>query len=273
MLRVGALLRMSFIKCCFREKRMTQRELDFVYKKEMLNYGYEYPMQLFVVVICFTYATITPVVLVFGALCFFSSLIFFKQQVLVVYTRVYESGGKFFPSAITRTLVGLMGGQLTLMGYLLIRQAVMQTLGIFPLPFLTYYMITVFKDTMHRAKQLTVDIGSHLDEHTTIDDIQIQHYYGTTSDVSVTSSAASISTEDLEESQTIIDPYRQLVMTEPRVSPIPYRRSSRSVAQVIESQKYRHTQVQSSPFNSFNMQGNISGIPGTQVENRPNKVV
>ena len=80
MLRVGALLRMSFIKCCFREKRMTQRELDFVYKKEMLNYGYEYPMQLFVVVICFTYATITPVVLVFGALCFFSSLIFFKQQ-------------------------------------------------------------------------------------------------------------------------------------------------------------------------------------------------
>ena len=46
----------------------------------------------------------------------------------MVYTRVYESGGKFFPSAITRTLVGLMGGQLTLMGYLLIRQAVMQVI-------------------------------------------------------------------------------------------------------------------------------------------------
>jgi len=274
MLRFTSLIRMSFIKCCFREKKMTQREVDFVYRKEMLNYGFEYPMQLFVVVICFTYACITPIVLIFGALCFLSSLVFFKQQVLVAYTRIYESGGKFFPSAITRTLVGLMGGQLILMGYLLIRRALMQTLGIFPLPFLTFYMITVFKSNMNRAKQLTVDIASTLDENMTFDSIPIKHYYGKNSDISVRSASASITCDDFDDRQTIVDPYWQLVMKEPKVNPIPYRPThATSNSQVIEPQQQQQLKQSQSSFNSFNLQGNISGISGTQIEGSSDKIV
>jgi hypothetical protein len=55
-LRVGALSRMLLLRGLFSQDKVTQREMDFVYRKENLLYGWEYPSQLLVIVICFTYA-------------------------------------------------------------------------------------------------------------------------------------------------------------------------------------------------------------------------
>jgi hypothetical protein len=120
-LRLGALSRYLLLRLITREQFLTQRELDQVYRAEPCLYGWEYPTQLLVIVICFTYACISPFILVFGALYFIGALMVYKKQVLYVYTPSYESGGSLFPLVCDRTIVGLICGQLTFMGYSIIR--------------------------------------------------------------------------------------------------------------------------------------------------------
>ena len=106
-LRVGALSRYLMLRIIHRTKYLTQRELDNVYTVEPLYYGWEYPTQMLVILICFTYATISPIILLFGAMYFFAALMVYKKQVLYVYTRHYESGGDLFPLVCDRTIVGV----------------------------------------------------------------------------------------------------------------------------------------------------------------------
>ena len=161
MLRIGALCRYVLLRIVHRKKYLTQRELDQIYRVESLWYAWEYPNQMMVIVICFTYACISPVILIFGALFFWISLMVYKskisslscltknitgvkchsshflcslyffywissvrvEQVLCVYTPQYESEGKLFPFIIDRTILGLICGQLTFIGYCTIRGA------------------------------------------------------------------------------------------------------------------------------------------------------
>ena len=81
-----------------------------------LQYGWEFPAQLLVIMIVFTYAVICPVIVPFGMLYFGFSLIVYKKQILYVYQPVYESGGAMFPGALQKTLFGLTCGQLTFIG-------------------------------------------------------------------------------------------------------------------------------------------------------------
>jgi hypothetical protein len=120
-LRLGALSRYLLLRLITREPFLTQRELDQVYRAEPLLYGWEYPTQLLVIVICFTYACISPIILIFGACYFIGALMVYKKQVLYVYSPSYESGGSLFPLVCDRTIVGLICGQLTFIGYSIIR--------------------------------------------------------------------------------------------------------------------------------------------------------
>lgn len=120
-LRMGALGRYLVLRMLHRTRYLTQRELDYVYCVEPLYYGWEYPTQMLVIVICFTYATISPIILFFGAMYFVSALMVYKKQVLYVYTPSYESGADLFPLVCERTILGLICGQLTFMGYSIVR--------------------------------------------------------------------------------------------------------------------------------------------------------
>jgi calcium permeable stress-gated cation channel len=84
--------------------------------RSLLQYGWEFPAQLLVIMIVFTYAVICPVIVPFGMLYFGFSLIVYKKQILYVYQPVYESGGAMFPGALQKTLFGLTCGQLTFIG-------------------------------------------------------------------------------------------------------------------------------------------------------------
>ena len=100
----------------------------------IVQYGWEFPSQLLVIVIVFSYAVICPVILPFGLLYFMGSLVVYKKQVLYVYQPVYESGGTMFPSALQRTLFGLVCGQMTLIGYQITRGCYYQPIFLLPLP-------------------------------------------------------------------------------------------------------------------------------------------
>jgi len=148
LLRVPALLRMVFIKICFREKYLTQEELDeanYPRKYSQLWYGWEYPNLLLVIVICFVYSCISPIILPVGAVFFLGSWLVYKNHILIVYNPIYESGGTMFPMACHRTLIGLVCGQLTLIGYSIMRFGFYQALTMFPLPLITVKMMDVFR--------------------------------------------------------------------------------------------------------------------------------
>ena len=126
LLRMGALSRMIFLRSCFNKTRLTQRELNEVYRKQPIYYGWEYPTQFLVIIICFTYACISPLVLPVGCAYFFVALLVYKKQALYVYSPTYESGGKMFPQAVSKTLFALIISQLTFIGFTLIRKGVFQ---------------------------------------------------------------------------------------------------------------------------------------------------
>ena len=149
MMRIGPLTRMLFIKTCFREKYLTEKELDEMHhpqKFSQLWYGWEYPNLLLVVVICFTYSCISPIILPVGAAFFLGAWLVYKNQILIVYSPSHESGGTMFPMACHRTLIGLICGQLTFIGYSILREGFYQAVVTFPLPVITVKMMDVFKN-------------------------------------------------------------------------------------------------------------------------------
>jgi hypothetical protein len=81
-LRFAALSRMLLLKTLSNENRLTQRELDSVYRLENVQYGWEFPTQLLVVVIVFTYAVICPVILPVG--CTFARRKHYRFSGLVI---------------------------------------------------------------------------------------------------------------------------------------------------------------------------------------------
>lgn len=109
-LRVGALSRMMFLRMASNSSKLTQRELDAIYRQENVQYGWEFPTQLLVVVIVFTYAVICPIILPFGLLYFTGALMVYKKQILYVYRPVYESGGAMFPVSFFYRLSFLLTG-------------------------------------------------------------------------------------------------------------------------------------------------------------------
>jgi len=165
MMRFVALVRMLFLKLCFRQKFLTQRELDEVYKNPKLLGGYEYPNQLLVIIICFTYACISPVILPVGAIYFLGALLVYKKQVLLVYAPDYESGGTMFPAVCHRTLIGLICGQITSLGYTIIREGFYQAIVLLPLPFITFIMMQSFQRCyVGPGSQLSLEKAVELDK-------------------------------------------------------------------------------------------------------------
>ncbi|KAL7539932.1 hypothetical protein ACHAXR_009727 [Thalassiosira sp. AJA248-18] len=148
LLRAPALSRMLFIKAFFREKFLTQAELDEAHYPRVHSQQtmpQEYPNLLLVIVICFVYSCISPIILPVGAAFFLGSWLVYKNQILIVFNPPYESGGTMFPMACHRTLVGLVCGQLTLIGYSIMRAGFYQIFCRFPLPIITIKMMDVFK--------------------------------------------------------------------------------------------------------------------------------
>ena len=133
----------------------------------------QYPSQLLVIMICFTYAAISPMILPFGAIYFFFALVVYKKQAMFVYTPTFESGGSLFHSACDRTLMGLILGQLTFLGYCLIRGGKIQPILLVPLPFITVQTMRYFQKhysdpgrflSLEMARKIDKDPPVHISE-------------------------------------------------------------------------------------------------------------
>jgi len=216
MLRITALGRYLLLRVIHRKKFLTQRDLNQVYRQEPVWYGWEYPNQLMVIVICFTYACISPVILIFGSVFFLMSLVVYKKQVLYVYTPAYESGGTLFPQVIDHTIVGLMCGQITFISYCSIRGGFLQPIAMTPLVYLSFWVKSYFNVKYAQpSKKLTLERAFELDDKigTFIASPSRKVRADTPSRKGVTPPQVGFSS----------DYYRQPVLTEPIGEPLPYR--------------------------------------------------
>jgi hypothetical protein len=216
-LRFGALSRMLVLKLLSYEPAMSQRELDAVYRLENVQYGWEFPTQLLVVVIVFTYAIICPVILPFGLIYFLGALTVYKKQILYVYSPVYESGGAMFPLAVQRTIFGLVCGQMTLLGYLFTRACYYQMIFLWPLPFMTLVLMRYFQKTyVEPAAKLSLERAREYDRLTSV----LAGGPGSTRSSTVSHDAGIA----LREREFDKNAYRQPVLTELATEPLTYRR-------------------------------------------------
>ncbi|CAJ1948545.1 unnamed protein product [Cylindrotheca closterium] len=212
--RIGALSRMLLQRALSSNQKLTQRELDEIYRPENVQYGWEYPSQLLVIVIVFTYAVISPIILPVGVLFFAGSLVVYKKQVLYVYQPVYESGGAFFPAALQRSLFGLVCGQLTLIGYFLTRGFRNSALFLLPLPLFTIwgmrYCDNHFADP---SKRLSLERAREYDR---VSDMRAKSRYNRDDEMG--------SGNEVRRTQFNKDCYRQPVLTQKALVPKAYRR-------------------------------------------------
>eukprot|EP00934_Nitzschia_sp_Nitz4_P006176 Nitzschia sp. Nitz4//scaffold4_size323378//84551//88052//NITZ4_000640-RA/size323378-snap-gene-0.407-mRNA-1//1//CDS//3329553339//6166//frame0 len=220
-LRVGALSRMLLLRSLTpQEAKLTQRELDEIYRPENVQYGWEFPAQLLVIMIVFTYAVICPVVLPVGLLYYCFSLIVYKKQVLYVYQPVYESGGAMFPAALQKTLFGLCCGQLTMIGYLITRGFYWQPIFLLPLPVATIWGTGYF--SQHYAKPSTRLSLERAREYDRVSEVVALHEVPAR-ELFKRKGAPELGVA-ARRSQFDKNSYRQPVLTEPPMTPMHYRR-------------------------------------------------
>ena len=96
------------------------------------------PYMLLMTSICFSYAVIEPVVILFGLAHFNLCVFVYSHQFLYVYQSTYDSHGKLFTVLIDSTLAALMFSQVALIGIFAIKEAHMLSYFLFPLPILTF---------------------------------------------------------------------------------------------------------------------------------------
>jgi hypothetical protein len=151
--------------------------------------------------ICFTYAAISPMILPFGALYFVFALVVYKKQAMFVYTPTFESGGSLFPSACDRTVISLILGQLTFIGYCLIRRGKIQPILLIPLPLFTIRVMRYFRRHYgDPGRFLSLEMARKIDKHPPVQNSEFNK-----------------------------DAYRQPVLAEGVAAPMAYRRAARAV--------------------------------------------
>ncbi|KAI8389299.1 hypothetical protein BD560DRAFT_381206 [Blakeslea trispora] len=94
----------------------TPRDYAEVSAPRMYNFGWGYPVPVFMFVVVLVYSTISPLILVFGVIYFAMSYLVCKYQLLYVYFHSYEVAGRMWPLVFTRIIIGLLIFELTSAG-------------------------------------------------------------------------------------------------------------------------------------------------------------
>lgn len=172
LLRVTWSQRVGSGQCCKkRPKRRTQGSYRRgAFANPILSYGWVYPTLLLVLLICFTYSVISPLVMPVGGIFFALAWLVYKYQVLYVYIGEFESGGSFWFDVHEWSLICLTLSQLTLIGYITLRGGIRESLLLTPLPIVVYWYRRFSLDRYKLPSQLL-----SLERARQLDDRQAQH--------------------------------------------------------------------------------------------------
>ncbi|KAG0082868.1 hypothetical protein BGZ92_011290, partial [Podila epicladia] len=138
----------------------TPRALQRATTPWCFQYYYYYPQNILAMVITMIYSVISPLIL-FAAIAYFAfALLIFKYQFAYCYIRKYENSGRFFRHVFQYTTDGLIIFQITMVGILWLKQALVGGFFIVALLGFTIYFKIVCVDLFKsRTKYLPLDTG------------------------------------------------------------------------------------------------------------------
>ncbi|RCI03720.1 hypothetical protein CU098_004658, partial [Rhizopus stolonifer] len=139
LLQIGPIIVQKFY-CWFLCK--TPRDYAEVYAPRMYNFGWGYPVPVFMFVVVLVYSTISPLILVFGVIYFAMCYLVCKYQLLYV-------AGRMWPMVFSRIMIALAIFELTSAGLFMLNKSFTLALLCVPLLFLTI----IYKIVMDKAYQ------------------------------------------------------------------------------------------------------------------------
>lgn len=104
-----------------------------------VEYGRYIPLHLFVFLITYIYAPISPTIIPFGFLYFVLGYAVTRYQLMYHVVPTYESGGAFWPIVFNQMCVIMLVAQITLIGVFSLKLNAFVAALTVPLPFLTYF--------------------------------------------------------------------------------------------------------------------------------------
>ncbi|KAF1807073.1 hypothetical protein FB192DRAFT_1353694 [Mucor lusitanicus] len=146
LLQIGPILVQQFYRTFLCK---TPRDYAEVFAPRMYNFGWGYPVPVFMFVVILVYSTISPLILVFGVIYFAMSYLVCKYQLLYVYFHSYEVAGRMWPLVFSRIIIGLLIFELTSAGLFTLNKSYPLAALCIPLIFLT----VAYKFMMDKAYQ------------------------------------------------------------------------------------------------------------------------
>ncbi|KAJ3102968.1 CSC1-like protein erd4 [Phlyctochytrium bullatum] len=102
----------------------TPRELyELNMETSYLNFGILYPAHLLVFIIVLCYSVIAPLILIPGTIYFAVGFLVYKNQLLYVYVKEWESYGRHWVMGFKRIIIGLLIFQSTMSGFFITKKA------------------------------------------------------------------------------------------------------------------------------------------------------
>eukprot|EP00048_Salpingoeca_helianthica_P000283 m.40568 g.40568 ORF g.40568 m.40568 type:complete len:766 (-) comp10358_c0_seq2:92-2389(-) len=127
------------------------------------EYESHVPTDMLMVLIGLTYATVAPAMLPFSLAYFATAFTVNRYNMLYVHKRKFETGAVFFPNIFDRVMAGVVIYELTMVGILSIKQAVLQVPLLLPLLAYTLHFWVSRNRTYRRiGSVLALDVAARL---------------------------------------------------------------------------------------------------------------
>ncbi|KAG0345874.1 hypothetical protein BG004_002866 [Podila humilis] len=138
----------------------TPRALQRATTPWCFQYYYYYPQNILSMVITMIYSVISPLILFAGIAYFAFAMLVFKYQFAYCYIRKYENSGRFFRHVFQYTTDGLIIFQITMVGILWLKEAIVGGFFVVVLIAFTIYFKILCNDLFKtRTKYLPLDTG------------------------------------------------------------------------------------------------------------------
>ena len=138
--------------------------LRFMSNPGWLPFAKIYAQDALVVVLCATFACISPVLLFAGLAYFAGASYVYTHQLMYVYEPVYETGGRWWPKIATSIVVALLFAQCTMVGMMILKETYDEIYVLFILVVFTIlYLVHTRNHYEPLAKQLPFDLATTMD--------------------------------------------------------------------------------------------------------------
>jgi len=126
------------------------------------KYGTDLPEAALIFIIAFTFGTIQPMMLIFAALYFFTIYFSKRYSLLWISVNPYQTGGGFWPLLYNRIMIGVIVGQLCVLGLFALKEQPIQAILMVPLIIISigywYRYSGLYESTEHRLTLISARV-------------------------------------------------------------------------------------------------------------------